>query len=347
MYIDMRIFLYNAALLQIFMKLFFLGSLIIFCLQNAKEMSFALVGDIAVAPQTKLINTIFSPVADILQKPDLCIGNLEGVLCGKQVPSRKKGKQSFNFRMQPAFAKIFAEAGFDILNLANNHSLDYGQIGFAETIAHLQTAKIAISGIKDQPAKIKLHGKNIWIVGFSTYGHHNSILEKKQLHWIQKLKTQCDLLIVTFHAGAEGNNHTHVPKKNEYSFGENRGNVYKFAREAIDHGADLIFGHGPHVLRGIEIYQDKLIAYSLGNFAGRGCLSFSGKKHMSTILLVWLKENGCFIKGKIVPITLKPDGLPKIDTQNRSIALIKDLSEEDFPNTHPQITPEGEFFKIP
>ena len=139
-----------------------------------------------------------------------------------------------------------------------------------------------------------------------------------------------DIVIVSFHGGAEGQDATHLPFEEEEYFGEPRGDVVRFSRMVIDSGADLVIGHGPHVVRGMERYKDRLIAYSLGNFATYYGISVAGSKGIAPILIATLDGEGRFVRGKIVStIQLRPAG-PSIDQRNRALNLVRALSSQDF-----------------
>ena len=103
--------------------------------------------------------------------------------------------------------------------------------------------------------------------------------DKKTIAYLDSL---VDIVIVSFHGGAEGSEYTNITKKTEIFLGENRGNPYEFSRVAIDAGADVIFGHGPHVTRSMDIYKNRFIAYSLGNFATYARMSLYRSKRFST-----------------------------------------------------------------
>ena len=113
---------------------------------------------------------------------------------------------------------------------------------------------------------------------------------KNAISLVQKLDSLCDIVIVSFHGGAEGANHTHITRNNEIFLGENRGNPYKFSRDVIDAGADIVFGHGPHVTRAIDIYKDRFIAYSLGNFATYGRFNLNGVSGIAPIVKVFVNK---------------------------------------------------------
>jgi len=150
-----------------------------------------------------------------------------------------------------------------------------------------------------------------------------------------------DLLILSIHGGKEGGTALQTKNESEYFLDEPRGNLIQFARKAVERGADLILGHGPHVPRAMEIYQDRLIAYSLGNFCTFKGMSLGREKGYAPLFWIELGKNGEFIRGKIYSFIQVPPGGPKIDDQERAYTLIKELSLEDFPETSPLFVESG------
>jgi len=148
-------------------------------------------------------------------------------------------------------------------------------------------------------------------------------------------------VIVSFHGGAEGRAAIHVPYGTETFFGENRGDLRTFSHAVVDAGADLVLGHGPHVLRGMELYKDRLIAYSLGNFATYGRFNLSGNSGLGVILEVNMDPAGGFISGQLFPTRQIGQGIPTKDTQGRAIDLIRTLSHQDFPEYGIQVAQDG------
>ena len=143
------------------------------------------------------------------------------------------------------------------------------------------------------------------------------------------------------HAGAEGSGAQHLTGADEIYYGENRGNPEAFARTAIDAGADLVLGSGPHVLRAMEFYKKRLIAYSLGDFAGYHNFGIDGVLGISAILRVKLDATGKFVAGRIVPVRLVGAGQPVIDSSGAGISVISQLSREDIGARAPHISPSG------
>ena len=150
-------------------------------------------------------------------------------------------------------------------------------------------------------------------------------------------------MIVSVHAGAEGEQSTRVSKKMEIYLRQKRGNVYAFARNAVDAGADLVIGHGPHVLRALEIYRDRLIAYSLGNFIGYGRFSTAGKKGISAVLEVQTDLKGKCLDGRVIPIILNKTGVPFYDPDKKAFSLLNRLAALDFPESGIEIDANGAF----
>jgi len=158
---------------------------------------------------------------------------------------------------------------------------------------------------------------------------------------VREFSASHDIVVVTFHGGAEGADVTHVPFAEEEYYGEPRGDVVWFARGVVDAGADLVIGHGPHVVRGMERYKDRLIAYSLGNFATYYGISVAGIKGIAPILTTTLDGEGRFIEGDIVStIQLRPDG-PSIDPRQRALNMMRGLSLEDFGDPGLTFLPDG------
>ena len=157
----------------------------------------------------------------------------------------------------------------------------------------------------------------------------------------EKANKEADLVVVSFHGGAEGAGNVRVPQKTEIFFGEARGNLPLFSKTVIDAGADLVLGHGPHVLRGMEIYKDRLIAYSLGNFATYGWFQLAGATAETMVLEVKIDADGKFLSGKINPFVLRDRGILTPDTSKSAIFTVRRLSQLDFPQTAPKIDDNG------
>jgi hypothetical protein len=149
-------------------------------------------------------------------------------------------------------------------------------------------------------------------------------------------------VIVSFHGGAEGAEFQNVPKINEIFNGESRGDVYNFAHTVIDNGADVVFGQGPHVPRAIEVYKDRFISYSLGNFCTYGRFNLAGPNGLAPIAKINVDTTGKFLSGRIIPCYQPWPGGVKIDSNKRVINKIRELMAIDFPDAVITVSDNGE-----
>jgi poly-gamma-glutamate capsule biosynthesis protein CapA/YwtB (metallophosphatase superfamily) len=280
-------------------------------------------------------------------KSDLVMGNLEQPLT-EDTGTSKCGSppqpNCFAFRSPPSYAKHLKDAGFELLNTANNHSKDFGTAGYRNTVTALEGAGLKHTGAQDEITVVEVKGVRVAVLGFSPYAGANNLNDLDHARSVvRKAKKQADIVVIQVHMGAEGSDKDHVKPGNEEFFGENRGNPIKFSHTVIDAGADVVIGHGPHVLRGMEFYQGKLIAYSLGNFAGGGhTLSNNGVLKYGGILHVSLTKNGEWAGGKFLSTYLNTAGVPTRDTENeRGRGLVAKLSAADFDDTAAKIGKDG------
>jgi poly-gamma-glutamate capsule biosynthesis protein CapA/YwtB (metallophosphatase superfamily) len=263
---------------------------------------------------------------------DVVLGNLEGTLTARGSSKCDVGSSScFSFRAPVSYAPLLRQAGFTALNLANNHALDYGAVGQADTVAAVRRAGMLTTGRPGEIAYANVRGTRVAVVGFAPYPWAQSMLDLPGAQvLVRRADAWADVVIVTMHAGAEGADHRHVRPGTEWFLGENRGNSIAFAHGVVRAGADLVVGSGPHVLRGMEWYRKRLIAYSLGNFAGYHTLRTTGPTGVSGILQVTLGRNGSWVAGELVPVTLAPDGIPRPDRAGAARGIVRALSKQDF-----------------
>jgi poly-gamma-glutamate capsule biosynthesis protein CapA/YwtB (metallophosphatase superfamily) len=274
---------------------------------------------------------------------DVVLGNLEGTLStGGSSKCGSGGTNCFAFQTPPSYARWLAQAGFTVMNLANNHAFDYGASGLRQTIAALDREGLDHTGRPGQVTVQKVGQLRVALVGFASYPWAASLTDiagAKRL--VQKAGRSADVVIVTMHAGAEGRDRQHVRRGTERFLGENRGDVVRFTHAVVDAGADLVVGHGPHVLRGMEWYKRRLIAYSLGNFAGYEVFSLGGALSTSGILRVILRGDGTFETGRLVPTTLAGKGVPALDPSEAAHGMVRTLSREDFGPRAVKVSPDG------
>jgi len=285
---------------------------------------------------------LFKNLDSILLSADLTMGNLEGTLltggiCTKKV---KKGR-CYAFRTPPDFVQNLVDAGFDFMNLANNHMNDFGAAGIASTIRVLDSAGIKSGGAYGKTAAFVIDSLKIAVLCFSTSPNTNTIFEIQEAqHKVAETAAANDIVIVSFHGGGEGSAYLHTRDTMEYFLGNPRGNVVEFAHAVIDSGADFVWGHGPHVPRALELYKDRLIAYSLGNFCTWG-FNLRGEKGYAPLLKVVLAPDGGFKHGRIISAIQRPYEPLMLDSLDQAAKLIKELSTADFPDSAPVITEQG------
>ncbi|MER5701056.1 CapA family protein [Micromonospora sp. NPDC002296] len=316
---------------------------------GAKSVSLSATGDIIMGNAPNRLppgggKGFFDSVKDALAA-DLVMGNLEEPLT-VDTGTGKCGVNStrcFQFRAPPEYAAHLRDAGFELLNQANNHGYDYGPKGYQNTQRALEKYDLAHTGAPDQITVVEAEGVKIAVAGFSSYVWSNSLVDIDAARAVvKKAATMADLVVVQVHMGGEGADKTRVRPGTEMFLGENRGDPVKFSHAMIDAGADLIVGHGPHVLRGIEFYQGRLIAYSLGNFAGGGnSLSNNGRLGWGGVLKVSLKPDGSFAGGSFASTYMNSIGKPTMDPDDRGLGLIKQLTRTDFPQTGARFDDKG------
>ena len=284
-------------------------------------------------------------VEEHLRDADLTFGNLEGVLLdsGGTVKRCKDPKVCYAFRSPVSYVENLTRAGFDIMSLANNHAGDFGDEGRQSTMAALDSAGIAHAGQLTHP--YVFYTRDSITYGFTAFAPNAGCVSlndvKNAQSIIAHLDSLADVVIVSFHGGAEGSQHQHVPRKREIFYGEDRGDVYALARAWIDAGADIVFGHGPHVTRTVDVYNGRFIAYSLGNFCTYRGINIAGVNGLAPILKVYVNRSGEFLMGQIIPTyQTHADGV-QVDPQRRVIRLMRELKEKDFPESPLQIDDNG------
>jgi hypothetical protein len=291
-------------------------------LKSALRIRIAAVGDMMIGtdyPRNHLPDDdglgFLAEVVPHLLEADIAFGNLEGVLME--------------------------------VSLANNHARDFGEEGRDSSAAALDAVGVAASGREGTLSALSHEDLEVVFVNYAVTKNSNMLLDyETAFEWIATLDEEYDIVVVTFHGGAEGADATHVPFAEEEYYGEPRGDVVYFARGVVDAGADLVIGHGPHVVRGMERYKDRLIAYSLGNFATYYGISVAGIKGIAPILTATLDGEGRFVSGDIVStIQLRPAG-PSIDPQDRALKLIRGLSIEDFGEPGLSFLPDGSVLPV-
>ena len=274
--------------------------------------------------------SLFTAVKPLL-RGDVVLGNFEGTFAtgGSSKCGSSPGPNCFAFHTPPSYARWLKDAGFTVVNLANNHADDFGATGRAQTRAVLARTGIRGTGWPGSIAYLKVAGGEVAVVGFAPNNVSNSMLDIAGARsLVARAAARAPVVIVTVHAGAEGSTADRVRPGTETFLGENRGDSLRFAHAVVDAGADIVIGHGPHVMRGIEFYHGKPIAYSMGNFMGYAVFSLSGNKSQSAVLDVELGPTGAFLRGSLKPVTLVGKGVPT--PGGTSVSRVGRLSRLDF-----------------
>ena len=288
---------------------------------------------------------LMKEVEDVLKNADVTFGNLEGTLLdsGGKPKSCKDPKVCYAFRSPVSLVENLVNAGFDVMSTANNHAGDFGDAGRESTAKTLDNAGILHTG--QLPRRFVTFEKNGVRYGVAAFAPNsncisiNNLTEAKAV--VKEMDAICDVIIISFHGGAEGGQYQNVPRKHEPFHGEDRGDVYDFSHQLIDAGADIIFGHGPHVTRAVEVYKNRFIAYSLGNFCTYGGINVAGINGWAPIIKVFANAKGGFIKAEITPTYQIARDRVKIDTDKRVIKKIQDLTKKDFPEVPIRIDDKG------
>jgi len=301
---------------------------------------------------------------------DLVVGNFEGVLadtgtstkCLVKVrikQTRRSGRAQqpaeslatrrncYAFRTPTMLAPRLLEAGFTHMNLANNHANDLGLNGRLSTQRTLDSlglrwygplGRISIDTIRRGDSTT-----TVGLIGFTTYPYAYNLLDiERSAAVVDSVRPSVDLLIATFHGGTEGVKALHTGVAAESLGTEPRGDLRRWARAVIDAGADAVIGHGPHVLRGIEFYRGRLIAYSLGNFLTYRGFNLAGPLGITGVLQLEFNGERTLRRARLVPMIQPPRRGPLPDPEKTALDLVRRLSQEDFGATAAVISRSGE-----
>ena len=314
-------------------------------------LTIAMTGDIMMGttfPATSLPanngSDLFKDTKAILQTAYIAVGNLEGTLCDGGTSTKGTGPNSYAFRTPTSYAPLLKDAGYDFLSMANNHANDFGDIGIESTERCLQEQGIKYAGISGHVESAVINRKGLRI-GFCAFGHNSYTLKHTDLTLVKRildeLKKKSDIIVVSFHGGAEGRTKSHLPYGTETFLGENRGSLREMAHFCVDNGADVVYGHGPHVVRAVEVYNGRFIAYSLGNFCTPYGMSLTGISAYAPVIRITIDDHGMFQKGEIHSFQQIKGVGPLLDKQGDVAHQIKLLSEEDFPHNGACIDNKG------
>lgn len=286
---------------------------------------------------------LLKPLHAALSGGDITFGNLEGVLTNNASTPKKCDDPSvcYTFGMPTHFVNCLVDAGFNLLSVANNHTGDFGEQGRRSTVETLEKAGIHFAGLADYCVTDTFTIKGVKY-GFAAFAPNSGTVNLRDIPAAEKivraLAATCRIVIVSFHGGAEGSSRQHITRQTEYFIGEDRGNVYEFAHRMIDAGADVLLGHGPHVTRAVEVYRNRFIAYSMGNFCTFDRINVSGVSGIAPVFKIRTDKNGAFLNAEIISTCQEKRQPPKIDKQQRALKVIQQLTRQDFPEMADAIT---------
>jgi hypothetical protein len=293
---------------------------------------------------------IIEDLLPYIQNADLAFANFEGVLSGCDCEPRKckDKKYCYQFRIPEVYALRIKEAGFDFLNLACNHIEDFGKEGRIHTNTRLRELGFHTAGTVDFPCTtFEKDGKKY---GFCAFGQFLGCAFLRDsvsvVNNVKKMVSECDIVIVSLHGGAEGPGYRHTPKTDEKFLEFNRGNMYKTAHLCVDAGADIVIGTGPHVTRAVELYNNRLIMYSLGNFCTYGPFGRHTYTRHAPLMQIGVDSIGNFLEARAIPIKQIDKGMPRFDSSGLAIKHLQELTQSDFPETALKIEDNGRIIKI-
>jgi hypothetical protein len=317
--------------------------------ERGRPITLAWVGDITPGSRYGVppdgARPLFRATRETLRAADVAVGNLEGTLSvGGASKCGGDGGDCFSFQAPPEVADGLGDAGFALMSLANNHAFDFGPQGQGQTVRALRERDVAVTGRPGEIAVLRRGGVRIAFVGFAPYRWANDVRDLEAVtSMVRAAGRRADVIVVLAHLGGEGSDQMHVPAGREVAMGEDRGDTRAFAHAAVDAGADLVLASGPHVLRGIERRRGRVIAYSLGNFAGWNNFSRAGDLALSGILTVRVAPDGRVLGGRLTPLRLTGPGIPTPDPTRASVALVDRLGAEDFGADAVRLRADGSF----
>nr|WP_281721760.1 CapA family protein [Nitrosomonas nitrosa] len=287
-------------------------------------------------------------LAAVLKSGDIVFANYEGTIHSLPGPAKRCNdpRLCYVFRSPPFHADVLKRLGFNIVSLANNHSGDFGDPGRIATYETFRRIGIAAAGPdRDGMRTAVMQLRDGTRVGFAAFGHNPGLMWltniKRAQDVVRDLRKSSDIVLISVHAGAEGANALKVTRAKEMFVGEDRGNVFEFARAVVDAGADVVLGHGPHVPRAVEVYKGKFIAYSLGNFWTYGRFNLRPPANLAPIADIEVDKRGRIVSAKIHSAIQDMPGVPRMDRVQSALKMIARLTAEDFPDAGIRFMPDG------
>ena len=313
------------------------------CVRHRPAIELGWAGDIVVGSHYGLPpnggRDQFDAVDHLLRAPDLMIGNYEGTLSRGGSPRCGGGGLCYLFQAPPERARNLAAAGFDVMSLANNHALDYGAEARRQTVRALARVGVRSAGLPGQVTTMQVEDTTVAIVGISPYPGTTNMRSRSAVQaLVAQARRRADIVVVCMHVGLEGEAGAHVPRGLDYGT-DTRGG----ARAAIDAGADVVFGSGPHVVRGVERYRGRYVVYSSGNFAGWRNFGLGRLTSQSGVVRMTFDHRGRPQAAAWDGVVLRDPGTPHPDRTGAVVRRVASLSRADFGRAGARFTASGAF----
>ncbi|MDH3231742.1 MAG: CapA family protein, partial [Alphaproteobacteria bacterium] len=306
-------------------------------------------------PGADLAAIIGGDLLELLRGGDITFGNMEGSLFDGDAEHKpcRNPKACYVFRSPEFHAELLRDMGFNAMSIANNHSGDFREAGREATMAALSRNGIVFAGIDEPGARVGTlvldSGIRVGLAAFAPNWQTASINDHGRAQdLVRGLDAGHDIVVVSFHGGAEGAGMTRVPREMEIFYGEQRGDVYRFAHDVIDAGADVVLGHGPHVPRAVEIYKGRFIAYSLGNFWTYGRFNLQDLAGIAPVVdLEVSSADGRLLAARIHSVRQEGWGIPGIDPSGAAWRAVAELTARDFPESTLRFGDDGRIILVP
>lgn len=290
---------------------------------------------------------LLAPLRPLVAEADLLLLNVEGAIGEGPAPRkcRRGSTLCYAFRQVPATAaalRRLGDSGHVVGNLANNHARDAGDAGLSQTRRLLAEAGVLVTGADTLATPVPIaEGDTVAVLGFSPW----SVAGVRDLATVRqhvaRAASRGARVIVTMHIGAEGPSARHTPDRVERFAGEDRGNSVAFGRAAVESGASLVIGHGPHVLRGVEWLGGSLVAHSLGNLVTWGPFTVTSYNGRGAILCATLGADGSVRDALVHSTRQRAPGVVEADPAQGGAQDMAELSLADFPRSGARISSAG------
>jgi len=292
-------------------------------------------------------DSLLAPLRPLLADADVVLLNVEAAIGEGRINRQKCAPGStacFAFRSPVAAAgamrRVAPEGAQVIGNLANNHARDDGDVGRANTVRHLRDAGVQVTGMDTIATPVvTTRGDTVAFLGFAQWTGPDPRNTAAVRRHVRRAASRYARVVVTMHMGAEGRGRQNTPNAREVFHEEDRGNVVAFARAAVESGADLVIGHGPHVMRAAEWRDGKLVFYSLGNLVTYGPFTMSEPLNRGGLACAVLDRDGAILSAQLRSTVQRLPGLVSADATYRAAALTDSLGRIDFPASSARLDP--------